>query len=193
MNPCLSHLELIPANQEGKGPGNGLEFLAMHRHLIQSMKQLWPKHTEQFEGWEHFPTKASDVPAQWQADWTAWMASIAVAGAKADDPASHLNEAGFESEGAFGQWIQTTSGLNGALHLKWIRTNNTDHGLANQFVNIDNYLFWKVHGWIDKVWDRYRTAKGKTPKDADIQSAVLDQCRQIDALAVMLKPSLGSQ
>jgi len=191
INPCLTHKELIPMNQEGKGAGDGLEFLAMHRHMIQSLKQLWPKHTEQFEGWDHFPTKASDVPKQWQADWSAWAANIATAGAKADDPASHMSEAGFESEGAFGQWIQSTSGLHGALHFKWVRTNNSDHGLGNQFKNIDNYMFWKMHGWIDKVWDRYRAAKNKTPNDQDIKDAVLAQCRQMDQLAVIVKPSLA--
>jgi len=160
----------------------------MHRHLIQSVKQLWPKHAEQFEGWEHFPTKAADVPPQWQASWTAWTASIATAGAKADYPAGHLNEAGFESEGAFGQWLQTTSGLHGAMHFKWVRPTNDEHGLGNQFANIDNYLFWKMHGWMDKLWDRYRAAKGKTPNDPDIQAAVLAQCRQIDALAILVKP-----
>ncbi|HEX2671212.1 MAG TPA: hypothetical protein VHM25_10100 [Polyangiaceae bacterium] len=192
VNPCKTNPELIPANQENQGPGDGLEFLAMHRHMIQSLKQLWPKHTEQFEGWEHFPTKASDVPKQWQADWSAWMSDVATNGAKADDPASHMNEAGFESEGAFGQWIQSTSKLHGALHFKWVRPNNSEHGLGNQFANIDNYMFWKMHGWIDKVWDRYRAAKGKKPTDQDIKDAVLAQCRQMDQLAVIVKPDLGS-
>ena len=122
VNPCKTNPELIPTNQENKGPGDGLEFLAMHRHMIQSLKQLWPKHTEQFEGWEHFPTKAADVPKQWQADWKDWMADVASNGAKADDPASHMSETGFESEGAFGQWIQSTSQLHGALHFAWVRT-----------------------------------------------------------------------
>jgi len=192
VNPCKTNPELIPTNQENQGPGDGLEFLAMHRHMIQSLKQLWPKHTEQFEGWEHFPTKASDVPKQWQADWSAWMANVATNGAKADDPASHMSEAGFESEGAFGQWIQSTSGLHGALHFKWVRTNNSEHGLGNQFANIDNYMFWKMHGWIDKVWDRYRAAKNKKPTDQDIKDAVLAQCRQMDQLAIIVKPDLGS-
>ncbi|HYQ15628.1 MAG TPA: hypothetical protein VEQ58_07720, partial [Polyangiaceae bacterium] len=192
VNPCKTHPELIPTNQEGKGAGDGLEFLAMHRHMIQSLKQLWPKHTEQFEGWEHFPTKASDVPQQWQAAWSAWMANIATAGAQADDPASNMNVKGFETEGDFGQWIQTTSGLHGALHFKWVRSSNSDHGLGNQFANIDNYMFWKMHGWIDKVWDRYRAAKGKKPDDADIKAAVLAQCRQMDQLAIIVKPSLGN-
>jgi len=192
VNPCKTNPELIPTNQENKGPGDGLEFLAMHRHMIQSLKQLWPKHTEQFEGWEHFPTKASDVPKEWQADWSAWPTATATAGAKADDPASHMSEAGFESEGAFGQWIQSTSGLHGALHFKWVRTSNADHGLGNQFANIDNYMFWKMHGWIDKIWDRYRAAKGLKPTDQDIKDAVLAQCRQMDQLAIIVKPSLGT-
>lgn len=193
VNPCLTHKDLVPLNQEGKGPGDGLEFLAMHRHMIESMKQLWPKHAQQFEGWEHFPTKASDVPPQWQAAWSAWPANIAEAAAKADDPASHMNEPGFESEGAFGQWIQTTTGLHGALHFKWVRSNNSEHGLGNQFTNVDNYMFWKMHGWIDNVWDRYRAAQGKTPHDQDIRDAVLAQCRQMDQLAVIVKPELGSK
>jgi len=192
VNPCKTNPELIPTNQENKGPGDGLEFLAMHRHMIQSLKQLWPTHTEQFEGWEHFPTKASDVPKQWQNDWTNWMANVATNGAKADDPASHMSETGFESEGAFGQWIQSTSGLHGALHFKWVRTNNSEHGLGNQFTNIDNYMFWKMHGWIDKVWDRYRAAKGKKPTDQDIKDAVLAQCRQMDQLAIIVKPDLAT-
>jgi len=191
VNPCKTNPELIPANQENQGPGDGLEFLAMHRHMIQSLKQLWPKHTEQFEGWEHFPTKASDVPQQWQAAWKDWAQNIAQNGAKADDPAKHMSETGFESEGAFGQWIQSTSGLHGALHFAWVRTNNSSHGLGNQFANIDNYMFWKMHGWIDKVWDRYRTAKGLKATDQDIKDAVLKQCRQMDQLAIIVKPDLG--
>lgn len=198
LDPC-KHTELVPADQEFQTAGDGLQFLAMHRHMIQSLKQLFPKHTEQFEGWEHFPTKASDLPKQWQADWKNWDATVAANGAKADDPASHLSDSGFESEGAFGQWIQSAtgmsklpaSGLHGALHFKWVRPSNTDHGLGNQFTNIDNYMFWKMHGWIDKVWDRYRAAKGKKPTDPDIKDAVLQQCRQMDQLAVLVKPDLN--
>lgn len=188
VNPCKTNPELVPANQEGKGPGDGLEFLAMHRHMIESLKQLFPKHTEQFEGWEHFPTQASDVPQQWRASWSAWPSNIADAAAKADDPAKNMSM--WASEGDFGQWIQTTSGLHGALHFKWVRSSNSEHGLGNQFTNIDNYMFWKMHGWIDKVWDRYRAAKGQKPTDPDIKAAVLAQCRQMDQLSLIVKPDL---
>jgi hypothetical protein len=188
INPCKTNPELVPANQEGKGPGDGLEFLAMHRHMIESLKQLFPKHSEQFEGWEHFPMKAEDVPEQWRAAWSAWPQNVIDAAAKADDPSKNMSM--WASEGDFGQWIQTTSGLHGALHFKWVRTGNADHGLGNQFTNIDNYMFWKMHGWIDKVWDRYRAAKGMKPDDADIKAAVVAQCRQMDQLSLIVKPDL---
>jgi hypothetical protein len=190
LDPC-KHTELVPENQEGKGAGDGLEFLAMHRHMIQSLKQLFPKHTEQFEGWDTFPTDKAQIPAAWQADWRAFDANMVANGAKADNPGMHMSEKGFESEGAFGQWIQTTSGLHGALHFKWVRTQNSEHGLGNQFTNIDNYMFWKMHGWIDKVWDKYRAAKGQTPNDPDIKEAVLKQCREMDDLALLVDPTLA--
>lgn len=188
---CKDYPDLIPANQEGQGAGDGLEFLAMHRHMIESLKQLFPKHTEQFEGWEHFPQKAEDLPEQWRQGWSAFDAQMAAKMAQADDPAKNMSM--WKSEGDFGQWIQTTSGIHGALHFKWVRTNNQDHGLGNQFKNIDNYMFWKMHGWIDKVWDRYRAAQGKTPQDEDIKAAVLKQCREMDTYSVIIKPELGSE
>jgi hypothetical protein len=188
LDPC-THTDLVPANQEGKGAGDGLEFLAMHRHMIQSLKQLFPKHTEQFNGWDTFPNSKAQMPMAWQADWTPFTGTNLSNGMKADDPAANISM--WATEGDFGQWIQTTSGLHGALHFKWVRTQNTDHGLGNQFVNIDNYMFWKMHGWIDKVWDKYRAAKGKTPNDKDIKDAVLAQCRQMDQLALLVKPDLN--
>ncbi len=101
------------------------------------------------------------MPKEWQDAWSDWAANIKTAGLQADDPASNMSVMGFQTEGDFGQWIQTTSGLHGALHFKWVRSSNSEHGLGNQFANIDNYMFWKMHGWIDKVWDRYRAAKAR--------------------------------
>ena len=191
LNPC-KFTDIVPANQENKGPGDGLEFLAMHRHMIESLKQLFPKHKEMFEGWDKFPSSKADVPEAWQAEWTAFTpANIVTAANKADNPAMYMNEADFKTEGDFGQWIQSKSGLHGALHFKWVRGMNNEHGLGNQFTNIDNYLFWKMHGWIDKVWDKYRAAKNQTPNDKDIKDAVLHQCRHMDDLALLVKPDLN--
>jgi hypothetical protein len=182
------YTELVPADQENEGPGDGLQFLAMHRHMIQSLRQLFPKHAEQFQGWERFPQSKADLPVEWQAEWTPFTGAEAQNLAKADNPAANLSM--WPTDGDFGQWIQSTSGIHVALHFKWVRPQNSDHGLGNQYTNIDNYMFWKMHGWIDKVWDRYRAAKGKKPTDRDIQDAVLKQCREMDTYAVLIKPDL---
>jgi hypothetical protein len=191
INVC-SHTEMIPTDQECKSDGDGLQFLAMHRHMIQSLKQLWPNHQEQFTGFDHFPQSANDVPEQWRADWKAFS-STELANAKiADEIDKHLDM--FPSEGAFGRWLQclapTYSGLHGALHFAWVRTQNDTHGLGNQFTNIDNYMFWKLHGWIDNVWEKYRVAKGLKPDDMALTDAVAAQCYEMDKLASLIDPSL---
>jgi len=194
INIC-SHTEMIPSDQECKSDGDGLQFLAMHRHMIQSLKQLWPNHQEQFNGFDHFPQSAADVPEQWRADWNkaAPFSSTDIANAKiADEIDKHLDM--FPTEGAFGRWLQclapTYSGLHGSLHFAWVRTQNDTHGLGNQFTNIDNYMFWKLHGWIDKVWEKYRVAKGLAPDDLELTDAIAAQCYEMDKLASLIDPSL---
>ena len=191
INIC-SHTELIPANQECLSDGDGLEFLAMHRHMLQSLKQLWPKHQEQFTGFTKFPQSASDVPAEWRDAWSSFS-SQELANAKiADEIDKPENLAKFASEGAFGRWLQcqapSYSGLHGALHFKWVRTQNTTHGLGNQLTNIDNYMFWKLHGWIDNVWGKYRVAKGLAPDDQALKDQLASQCYQMDKLASLIDP-----
>ena len=191
INIC-SHTELIPANQECLSDGDGLEFLAMHRHMLQSLKQLWPKHQEQFTGFAKFPQSASDVPAEWRDAWSSFS-SQELANAKiADEIDKPENLAKFASEGAFGRWLQcqapSYSGLHGALHFKWVRTQNTTHGLGNQLTNIDNYMFWKLHGWIDNVWEKYRVAKGLAPDDQALKDQLASQCYQMDKLASLIDP-----
>jgi hypothetical protein len=193
VNIC-SHTEMIPADQECKTDGDGLQFLAMHRHMIQSLKQLFPSHTEQFEGFDRFPQSADEVPEQWRADWKAFSASELANAKIADEIDKPENLSRFPTEGAFGRWLQclapSYSGLHGALHFKWVRTMNSTHGLGNQFTNIDNYMFWKLHGWIDKVWEKYRVAKGLAPDDPALKDAIVSQCREMDALAQIVNPDL---
>jgi hypothetical protein len=192
INIC-SHTDLIPANQECLSDGDGLEFLAMHRHMIRSLKQLWPNHQEQFTGFATFPQSANDVPPEWRDAWSNWT-SDELANAKiADEIDKPENLAKFPSEGAFGRWLQcqtpTYSGLHGDLHFKWVRTQNTTHGLGNQKTNIDNYMFWKLHGWIDNVWEKYRTAKGLTDDDQALKDQIASQCYQMDQLASLIDPN----
>lgn len=188
----ICELAEVPADQECKTAGDGYQFMAMHRHMITSLKALWPTHTEQFEGWDEFPTSADDVPEPWRDSWGAWDSMVAPNLDKAQNIEDHVGD--FADEGAFGQWMQcTASGIHGALHFKWVRQQNQDHGLGNQYRNIDNYMFWKMHGWMDKVWERYRVAKGLAPDEPKLVQEIEKQCREMDALALIVDPSLEQE
>jgi hypothetical protein len=195
VNVC-SHKDMIPADQECKSTGDGYQFLAMHRHMIQSLKQLFPNNTEQFEGFKKFPTSAADVPEQWRADWQPFSAQSVANGKIADEIEKPENLSKFADEGAFGKWLQCfagaggDSGLHGDLHFKWVRQMNAEHGLGNQDTNIDNYMFWKLHGWMDDVWEKYRVAKGLAPTEKKLQDELVKQCREMDALAKLIDPNL---
>jgi mono/diheme cytochrome c family protein len=54
--------------------------------------------------------------------------------------------------------------------------------LITQSVDVKNYAFWKLHGWIDNVWDRYRKAKGLKDDDPAYQKLMLEQCNEMFAL-----------
>jgi hypothetical protein len=201
VNICNSAVT-VPSDQECKTTGDGYQFLAMHRHMIQSLKQLWPKHSEQFEGFKKFPTTADEIPQQWRSDFKPWSATTLANAKIGDEIDKPENLSRFPDEGALGMWLQCfagqaipgasvqASGLHGDLHFKWVRPNNTDHGLGNQFTNIDNYMFWKLHGWIDNVWEKYRVAKGLTPTDQKLKDAVAAQCYEMDAIAQVINPDL---
>jgi len=197
----------IPVNQECASDGDGLEFLAMHRHMIRSLKQLWPTHTEMFEGMDKFPQQASDVPEAWRAVWSSFPASDLANAKIADEIDKPENYGRFADEGQFGRWLQcgtpaaqfnlSGSGLHGSLHFKWtpgsLSSGFPEHSLGNQESNIDSYMFWKIHGWIDKVWEKYRLAIGKPVDDPELEAAVEAQCREMDSLALYVNPEAPTE
>lgn len=193
----------IPANQECKSDGDGYEFLAMHRHMIRSLKQLWPNHLEMFEGLDKFPQQAADVPEAWRSQWSSFSAAELANAKIADEIDKQENYSRFADEGKFGRWLQcgapsvqfdlSGSGLHGSLHFKWTPPGNPPHSLGNQESNIDSYMFWKIHGWIDKVWEKYRIAIGKPVDDPVLEAAVEAQCREMDTLAVYINPDVPTE
>lgn len=186
--------QLVPKDQNCQSAGDGYQFLVFHRHMIQALKQLWPKHAEQFTGFSKFPTNAADVPAQWRSAWKDWDPDVLAAGKIGDEIEKPENLAKFPDEGVLGFWLQCNVGqrlasppnsmpfvgLHFVLHAKWARPGNTQHGVNNTESNIDNYMFWKLHGWIDNVWEKYRRAKGMLPTDAKLQADLVAQCREMD-------------
>jgi len=188
-----AHKELIPPDQECSDAEDGYEFLVTHRHMIMTLRAAFPQHADLFQGFPHFPFDATDVPVQWQSRWgTGWSAQIQATARTLEAIESNLSQ--FPTEGDLGKYIQCggmasgASSIHGALHFKWV-VNSSPYSLGKQTVNIDNYMFWKLHGWIDEIWERYRVAKGLTPDEPKLMEAMLVQCREMQALGNAVDPS----
>jgi hypothetical protein len=190
---CTTHKELIATHQECSDAEDGYQFLVMHRHMMQALRQAFPTHADSFAGFPHFPFDAKDVPMEWQGRWgTGWAANIKSTAQTLEDVENKLSM--FPTEGDLGKFIQCggmasgASSIHGALHFKWV-VNDSPYSLGKQTVNIDNYMFWKLHGWIDQIWERYRVAKGLAPSEPKLVQALVDQCREMHALGVAIDPT----
>lgn len=181
------YTDLLPEANECENPQDGYEFLVMHRHMIQTLKQLWPDHADHFSAWERFPSR-EDYPEIVQEYFSDWNNSILEQAAIADNIEDHLDD--FATEGELGMWLQCGSlsrfsftNLHAALHFNGFPPLNQSHSVANGRRNLDSFIFWKLHGWIDNVWERYRIAKGLTDEDPQLQQELIAQCVEMHALA----------
>jgi len=68
VNIC-QYTNLISKDQNCQTPGDRYQFLLFHRHRLQLLKQLWPKHAADFDVFPTFPQSASDLAKEWQAAW----------------------------------------------------------------------------------------------------------------------------
>ncbi|MFI5307070.1 MAG: hypothetical protein ACHQ53_06955 [Polyangiales bacterium] len=196
-NICTDHPDLVAQHQECSDAEDGYEFLVMHRHMMQGLKQAFPQHTSLFEGFPSFPFDATDVPEQWQGRFgTGWSAQIQQTAHTLEAIESNLSQ--FPTEGDLGQFIQcggmgsmamASSSIHGAMHFKWVVA-ESPNSLGTQAVNIGNYMFWKLHGWIDGIWERYRAAKGLTDAEPKLEQALMDQCHEMHMLGLVFDASL---
>jgi hypothetical protein len=206
INIC-QYKQLIPTDQNCATSGDGYQFLLAHRHMITILKELWPKHADDFKGFDHFPQSADDVPDQWKSAWKPWSSTTLQNGLMGDNIDKPENLAKFPDEGSLGFWLQclagqtlpnrsdtiASGGIHFDLHGQWVRTNNSTHALNNGNANVDNYMFYKIHGWIDGVWAKYRKAKGLSDDDAKFKSDLLQQCREMDTEMQLSIQTLGAQ
>lgn len=174
----------------------------MHRYLLQTIKSIWPGLEDLYGGWWRFPS-VDDYPPFLQHRVYAWPNriltrvpengggssrgghGIAVVETPVGNPATRREEvlARWKNEGEFGQWLQcgaTQNGLHPDSLYGALITNAMPFGdqqKHGQFGILDLYLFWKAHGWMDRMWEEYRTIIGKTPEDPELQAALIQQCR----------------
>jgi hypothetical protein len=168
------------AVQEGAA-GNGDEFLLMHRAMLQLLVKNFPEHAPYLRGWNTPPTDPSAVDdpvpggAAFDPNRSAAIARIE------NSPTT------FNSDDELGLFIETNlrptatdplarstdgrTGLHNYLHNRWTNT-TSDINLGDPTVNIFNARFWRLHGWIDYQWWRYRQAQGLSDTDPAYQQGL---------------------
>lgn len=178
--------------QEGE-PGNGLEFLAMHRAMIERLTTKFPKQKKLFTGWTKVPTnpddKTSPVPDGREEDFAEPM-RVAL-----DKLSKHIGD--FETDDELGLFLETrlrpepgdprartsdqSAGIHNYLHNRFMDPNSSID-VGDPSVNLKNKLFWRLHGWIDARWTAFRAAKGLSDSDPEYVGAMQKAREEIDML-----------
>ena len=155
-------------HQEGDA-GNGVEFLAMHRAMFEMLVEHDPTARSFFDGWKTPPTDPLDPANPLPRGATTAFEPDMLA---ALDRLEHRLSS-FASEDELGLYIETsfnasdnTAGVHNYLH-KRFQDSSSPIDLGNPSVNLQNPRFWRLHGWIDRTWARYRAQAGLRDTDPD--------------------------
>ena len=172
--------------QEGD-PGQGLEFLAMHRAMITHLKDRWG--TEKVTNDPDGRTTFAQVLDGWTTDADVIKALEKQGGDVATFKAGLTkinNFASFPTEDDFGNFIQTTLRLStspdetdfsirnydrdktaGAGMHNWLHGQFMDDSspidVGNPQTNLSNIMFWRIHGWIEAKWKAFEKVHHRTP------------------------------
>ncbi len=176
------------AVQEG-APGNGLEFLAMHRAMVAILRSTFPAQASLFAGWTAPPLVATandPLPAT--------ASGKATFNLNMQSALNRLNTqlASFTTDDAFGLYIQSqlrwtaadvtarspdaTAGIHAYFH---VRFDDPQSAIRMQRFNrnIESQLFWRVHGYLDGLWTKNRVARGVIDaNDAPYLAAMTHAC-----------------
>jgi hypothetical protein len=150
--------------QEG-APGHGVEFLSMHRAMFELLYEQFPQHSDYLRGWTTPPQDPADpddpVPngAPFDPDKAAGVIVV------------ETRFADFPIEDDYALFLETSirptatdptyripdnrTNLHNWLHNRWA-DGNSPVDLGNPRVNIFNARFWRLHGWIERLWSAYR-------------------------------------
>jgi hypothetical protein len=191
------------SKQEG-AEGNGLEFLAMHRMMMNMLIGKFPKYKYLFAGWETPPTNPRDKSNPLPHNGTTpfddnMLDAISELETKIDS---------FTSDDDLGLYLETAlrptssnpsahskdlaTGIHNYLHNRFAdQSNPVDIG--NPQVNLGNQLFWRLHGWIDATWTAYRKAQGLNDNtDAAYQAAMTNAMQEMMHCCPVAKGTYGA-
>jgi hypothetical protein len=186
---------------QARAPGDGYAFLVMHRHMIQALKQAFPKHAALFSSLKHIPRRQDDPenPTPWrEITWTSGQLAALEILENIEDNLDRFpseDELGLYMQGAT-RWTpenvsvdtgEKTAGIHGALHFQWAVAGSPGD-LGRQTINNRNLIFYKFHGWMDDVWERYRRANGIDENDPDYLEELFNQCKEMHDLDLRNRP-----
>jgi hypothetical protein len=168
--------------QEGK-KGNGLEFLAMHRVMIRTLKEKFPSHASLFAGWAVPPTDPLDKNDPVPNGATQPMDPSKVDAI--DKMMNHLDA--FVSDDDLGLFLETSlrptsrdpsarckdksAGLHNSMHNRFMDP-QSKIDIGDPSVNLQNKRFWRLHGWIESRWTAFRELKKLSDQDPAYQAAI---------------------
>jgi hypothetical protein len=106
-------------------------------------------------------------------------------------PPPTVDDAGVSDLGDAGSPIRPVGGIHGPLHGQWA-VPGSPSSLIDNNTNVQNFAFWRLHGWIDEMWERYRRAAGLRETDPNDQQALIDQCEEMHELGKARPPEPGT-
>jgi hypothetical protein len=188
---------LFRAEYQQGAPGAGLAFLHMHRHMLHQFKAAFPMHVDLFKSWTHIPRSRDDPenPTPWRE--ITWTDDNLIGFDILENIEQHLDM--FATEDELGNFVESAfrwtaedatvetnlpgSAAHGAVHREW-SVFVSPANMGAPATSLPNYTFWKLHGFIDDVWERYRAAKQLTVDD-EYRKIARWECRLMYYLSPM--------
>lgn len=186
--------------QEGD-PNNGVEFLTMHRAMLEYLRQRFGRlPVKDFEG----RATVADVLDGWKTDNDVIKALTAVgpqAVAKFKAGLVNINNfAQFKTEDEFGLFLQTGTRLQGTVNhndpsvRNYVNDPRPGAGVHNwlhgQFMddsspitvgdprtNLPNIMFWRIHGWIEGKWKAFEASRRRSAAEEQLYQGFITTFR----------------
>jgi hypothetical protein len=164
---------------------SGEDFLFMHRAMLQLLVDNFPQHLHFIRGWSSPPQDPDDPEDPVPADPSNPSKGVFDPNKAAAITKIEARVPIFPTDDEFGLFLETNlrpvpdnplarspdleTGLHNYMHNRW-SDNLSPINLGDPSVNIFNQRFWKLHGWIDHQWWRFRRARGFDDREASYRT-----------------------
>ena len=191
---------LFRAEYQQGASGAGLAFLHMHRHMLHEFRSAFPLHVELFSSWTHVPRSTDDPENTMPFKEISWTEDNLIGFDILENIEQHLDM--FPTEDDLGNFMESRfrwtpedptlstgvagSAIHGAVHREYA-VRGSPANMGAPATSLPNFTFWKLHGFIDDVWQRYRVAKQLT-EDEEYRRIQRWECRLMYYLSPMHRP-----